>query len=269
MGYAGDNLGFRVFPAFSKLETLFSDVPNCLSALLEWTNNHFLKLNETKTKIMVFGNRSFKQSMQLSGCLSSSNQLTALSSSTKLLGAHIDDTLSFNLHISKVVSSSLIIMKNIRSIRKYLTVDAAATLIHSVITSKLDQCNSLLFGMSGSNLNKLQHIQNFALRTVLNFHPRSHISQHFHEQHWLTVEQRIHFKLLTITFKCIHCLAPSILADKVRITSPLDMVLDTSLFFPSSSFGKKSFSYSALRCWNVLPHNLRVIPSLDPFKSYF
>ena len=63
----------------------------------------------------------------------------------KLLGAHLDDTLSFNLHVSKVVSSSHIILKNVRSIRKFLTSDAAATLIHSIITSKLDQCNSLLF----------------------------------------------------------------------------------------------------------------------------
>ena len=41
MGYADDNLGFRVFPAYSKLSTLFSDVPSCLSSISEWTKHSF------------------------------------------------------------------------------------------------------------------------------------------------------------------------------------------------------------------------------------
>ena len=268
MGYADDNLGFRVFPAFNKLSTLFSDVPSCLSSISDWTNAHFLKLNESKTHVMVFGNKSFKESVNLSGCLNSSGSLLPLSHATKLLGTHIDDTLSFDLHVSKTVSSSLIILKNVRSIRKFLTPDAAETLIHSIITSKLDQCNSLLFNVSSSNMTKLQRIQNFALRTVLNLRPRSPLSQHFQNLHWLTVEQRIHFKILTTTFKCINCLAPSPLAVKVKLSSPLDMLLDTSLFYPSSVLGKKAFSYSAPRCWNALPRSLRVIPCLDTFKAH-
>ena len=268
MGYADDNLGFRVFPAFSKLSTLFSDVPSCLSSLSHWTNSHFLKLNKTKTHVMVFGNKSFKQSVNLSGRLNSTGALLPLSESTKLLGTHLDDSLSFNLHVSKTVSSSLIILKNVRSIRQFLTVDAAASLIHAIITSKLDQTNSLLFNLSSSNMVKLQRIQNFALRTVLNLHPRSHTTQHYQDLHWLTVDQRIHFKILTIVFKCIHCLAPSPLAEKVKMASPLDMLLDSSQFYPSTAVGKKAFSYSAPRCWNALPRHLRVIPSLDTFKAH-
>ena len=268
MGYADDNLGLRVFPAFSKLSTLFSDVPTCLSSISKWTSTHFLKLNTTKTNVMVFGSKSFKQSVNLSGCLNSTGSLIPLSPSTKLLGAHLEDTLSFDLHVSKTVSSSFIILKNVRSIRKLLTADATATLIHSIITSKLDQCNSLLFNVSLANLAKLQRLQNFALRTVLNLHPRSHISQHFQELHWLTVEQRIYFKILTITFKCIHCLAPSPLAVKVQLSSPLDMLLDSSQFYPTSALGRRAFSYSAPRCWNALPRSLRIIPCLETFKAH-
>ena len=102
MGYADDNLGLRVFPAFSKLSTLFSDVPCCLSSISNWTNTHFLKLNKTKTHVMFFGNKSFKQTVNLSGCLNSTGSLLPFSHSTKLLGTHIDDNLSFNLHISKL-----------------------------------------------------------------------------------------------------------------------------------------------------------------------
>ena len=200
--------------------------------------------------------------------MNSSGSLIPFSPSTKLLGAHLDDTLSFDLHVSKTVSSSFNILKNVRSIRKLLTPEAAATLIHAIITSKLDQCNSLLFNVSLSYLAKLERIQNFALRTVLNLHPRSHITQHFHELHCLTVEQRIHFKILTITFKCIHCLAPTPLAVKVKLSSPFDMLLDSSQFHPTSVLGRRAFSYFAPRCWNALPRPLRVIPCLETFKAH-
>ena len=85
--------------------------------------------------------------------------------------------------------------------------------------------------------------------------------------HWLTVDQQIHFKILTTVFKCIHCLAPTPLS--VILSSPLlEILLDSSQFYPSSSFGKRAFSYSAPRCWNALPRHLRVIPCLDTFKAH-
>ena len=216
---------------------------------------------------MVFGNKSFKQSVNLSGCLNSSGSLVALSESTKLLGTHLDDSLNFDVHVSKTVSSALLFLKNARAIQKFINQEAAEILIHAIITSKLDQCNSLLYGLSAKNLSKLQKIQNFALRTVLNLNPRSHVSHRFHELHWLNVEQRIYFKLLTIVFKCIHCIAPQPLAVKVQLLYPLNMLLDPSKFLPSTAFGRKAFSYSAPRCWNALPRHLRVIPSLDVFKA--
>ena len=202
----------------------------------------------------------------MSSCLDSTGRITPLSRSTKLLGAHLDDDLSFDVHVSKTVSSCFLTLKNVRSIRKFLTRAAAETLIHAVITSKLDQCNSLLVGLTKGNLKKLQRIQNFALRTVLNLHPRSDLSQHFQNLHWLTVEQRIFFKLLTLTFKCIHCLAPSPLSSKIRLSCPLDMLLVTS-FQPLSAIGKKAFSYCAPRFWNALPRDIRILPTLDSFKA--
>ena len=103
---------------------------------------------------------------------------------------------------------------------------------------------------------------------MLNLHPRSHVTQDYQDLHWLTVDQQNHFKILTITFKCIHCLAPSPLAVKVRLSLPLDMLLDSSQFYPTSSLGKKAFSYSAPCCWNALPRSLCVIPCLETFKAH-
>ena len=111
---------------------------------------------------------------------------------------------------------------------------------------------------------KLQRIQNSSLRIVLNLHPRSDLSQYFQNIHWFTVEQRIFFKLLTLTFKCIHYLAP--LSSKIRLSCPLDMLLIISSFQPISAIGKKACFYCASRFWNAIP-DIRILPTLDSFKA--
>ena len=113
---------------------------------------------------------------------------------------------------------------------------------------------------------KLQRIQNSSLRIVLNLHPRLDLSQYFQNIHWFTVEQRIFFKLLTLTFKCIHCLAPAPLSSKIRLSCPLDMLLITSSFQPLSAIDKKACFYCASRFWNAIP-DIRILPTLDSFKA--
>ena len=69
-------------------------------------------------------------------------------------------------------------------------------------------------------------------------------------------------------FKCINNLAPVQLSSKIRLSCAFEMTLSTNLFLPTSSWGKKSFSYMAPRCWNALPIELRLIPTLELFKSH-
>ena len=51
----------------------------------------------------------------------------------------------------------------------------------------LDYCNSILYGTSSSNLNKLQHVQNALARTVMMTKKRDHITPVLTRLHWLPV----------------------------------------------------------------------------------
>ena len=54
----------------------------------------------------------------------------------------------------------------ISKIRHFLTEEAAAELIRSLVLSKLDYCNSLLFGLPDCLIKKMQLVQNNAARLV-------------------------------------------------------------------------------------------------------
>ena len=91
-------------------------------------------------------------------------------------------------------------LRNISYIRKFLDQKSAETLIHAFVSSKLDFCNSLLFGSSIHQINRLQKIQNTAARIVKKSPRRNHITPILYDLHWLPVKYRIIFKILVITF---------------------------------------------------------------------
>ncbi len=85
-------------------------------------------------------------------------------------------------------------------------------LIHAFVTSRLDQNNSLLAGAPKQQLRKLQYLQNSAVRLLTGTRRSEHIIPVPRDLHWLPVYQRIDFKILIVTYKCLNGLAPDYLA---------------------------------------------------------
>lgn len=82
------------------------------------------------------------------------------------------------------------------------------TVIHAFITSRLDYCNSLYFGLPKSSLDRLQLVQNAAARLLTGTRKREHITPVLASLHWLPVKFRIDFKILLYVFKALHGCAP-------------------------------------------------------------
>jgi len=91
--------------------------------------------------------------------------------------------------------------------------------VHAFVSSRLDYCNSLLYGVSDELLQKLQVTQNAAARVVTGARKFDHITPVLHEVHWLPVRQRIRFKLAMTVYKCLSGLAPAYLADDCVLVS--------------------------------------------------
>ena len=266
-GYADDNSGSCVFTSQFQYDVLISLIPVLLSNIKSWMDYHFLKLNEDKTQIIVFGNPYFRQSLSIHGLFTHTGNCIRFDDHVKYLGVCLDNSLNFNLHINNITSSCYMFIRKIASIRKYISQSNCETLVHAFITSRLDMCNVLYFGMSEKNINKLQKIQNAAIRVIFSLKKRDHVSDLLHSLHWLSVRQRISFKVLIIIFKSIHRVAPVPLRNLISIKNRITLQLEVNTFFPSSVLGKRAFSFFAPRQWNALPVALRTIQCVDTFKA--
>ena len=99
------------------------------------------------------------------------------------------------------------------AIQKYLTAQTCTTLVLIYCITYLIYANTIWYELPNSTLGKYQTIQNMCAKFTLNMNKYSSSSLALKELHWLPIEQRIEYKILTSTFKCITGTAPKYLQD--------------------------------------------------------
>ena len=170
--------------------------------------------------------------------------------------------------------SAFYYLRKIILIHKYLTVDAAQLLVHALVTSKLDYCNSLLYGLPKYLIKQLQRVQNAAARVVTVSPKFCHITPVLKNLHWLPIDLRIEFKILTITYKALYGLAPTYIKDLLKVYHPSRDLRSSKKnllvvpAFNTNSYGRRAFSVVAPLLWNSLPQHIRDAGSLDIFKRH-
>ena len=106
------------------------------------------------------------------------------------LGTCFDSMLSMENHINKEYSSEFYYLHNLRRIRRYLSQDCLVNLIHAFVASRLDYCNSLMYGLPQCEISNLQRVQNTLARIALELSKFCHITPAL-RLHWLPVVKRI------------------------------------------------------------------------------
>ena len=93
---------------------------------------------------------------------------------------------------------------------------ATATLVSAFVLSRIDYCNSLLFGSTHDVISHLQRIQNYAVRIILRLPKSSHITIHLLSLHWLPFKVRSTYKIVCLCYHCHSSTAPSYVADMLQ-----------------------------------------------------
>ena len=140
--------------------------------------------------------------------------------SCRNLGVLFDAQMSMSNQITNVCRSVRYQLRNIGFIRKYLTRSATKKLVHSLISSRLDFGNALLYNLPEVQIGKLQKLQNAAARIVYCSSKRSHITPILKDLHWLPLKERIVFKILLLVFHIINGTSPSYNNDIIHAYQP-------------------------------------------------
>ncbi|PVD32958.1 hypothetical protein C0Q70_08405 [Pomacea canaliculata] len=171
---------------------------SCCVAVKAWMTSNRLKLNDDKTEALLCGPRARREQIGISA-VQVGDASIAFADCVRDLGLFIDAELSMCNHVSSVVAKSYYFLRTLGRLRPMLTQAAANSLAVATITSGLDYCNSALWGIPATQLDRLQRVQNAAARIV--FRAKSsteHITPILQSLHWLPMNKRIDHKVLSI-----------------------------------------------------------------------
>jgi hypothetical protein len=265
--YADDTqLYFYCSP--DQLDGLVSTLSNCVAELECWMASNRLKLNCEKTEFIWMASRQKLAILHDSlPPVNIGTQFITPVPGARNLGVFFDSNLNFKQHITNVCRSSYFYLRQLRVIRRSLQKDVTKMLLHAFVSSRLDYCNSLFYGLPKCDIQRLQSVQNSAARIYGGLRKYDHITPVMRDQlHWLPISERINYKIAVLTYKSTHQLAPDYLTTMcIRATDNIALSRNRSAtngdLIPSSfktiTYGKRSFYYSAPAVWNNLPVTMR------------
>jgi len=108
----------------------------------------------------------------------------------------------------------------LRHVHSLLSDEVAQTVACSIVASRLDYCNALLYGASTATINKLQRAQNNLARVVCQRAGRTDAVPLLQSLHWVPVHHHVTYKTVVLTHKVLTTSAPSYLSHVLHTAAP-------------------------------------------------
>jgi len=261
--YADDTKIYHSVPV-CEAQSAVDRISRALDDIHIWMDSSRLKLNADKTQFIWIGSSRQVAKIRVNEIQVSGTNVP-LSETVKDLGMNVDNSLSMSDHIDSLCRSCLFQLRQIRVLKRCLPQESVHILVKAFASSRLDYCNSLLYGVGQGILDKLQRIQNAAARLISGRRKFDHITPVLRDLHWLPIRQRIEYKLCSIVHKCLHGQAPTYLSDACIPVSSLSgrqnlRSAETGFLKTpriNTMMGSRAFTSSGPNVWNNLPIYLR------------
>ena len=125
-----------------------------------------LKKNSDKTDFIWLGSRQQLAKLQRqSVCLDGVH--IPVSAEVTCLGVRLDSQLTFTPRVQCLARRCFYYLRQIRTVRRSLTTDSTKCLVHALIASRLDYCNSVLYRINTNATKILQSVLHSAARLIM------------------------------------------------------------------------------------------------------
>ena len=223
-------------------------------------------MNDNKSQAIVIRSSSTPTSLtRVNIC----GQLVDTSPVIRDLGFTIDSNLTMTSQVASVCRSAYYHLSRIAKIRDSVSTTVCKSLIHGLVTSRIDYGNAILFGISDRHLHRLEMVQRSAAR--IRRGDRQSMTTILRQLHWLPVRKRIEYKLLV--HSALYDGTPEYLAALLLQHAPRRSLRSAGgllLEVPKVNlerFGRRAFACAGPTLWNKLPRNMRDNGNLVHFKK--
>lgn len=260
--YADDNTLAYIHKDFNTLKTVLeSESLN----LISWFSENFMKANPDKFQAICLGQRTHDhiKSFQIgSTSIKCEDNVT-------LFGVNIDFMLKFDNHVADICRKASKQLAVLKRLGRFLTKQGKLVIYNSFIASNFSYCPLAWHFCSASSTNKLEKIQERALRFIYHDYSSS-----LGELLNISNTQPLHVRRIKLmaseVYKIVYGISPNYIQDLVTIKeSPYNFRNEKTAEVPrvnTTRYGLRSFRSEAPRIWNSLPNNVRLAESYPQFR---
>ena len=95
----------------------------------------------------------------------------------------------------------IVLFRSVSDLYLYLDLNGVKLLANALVSSRLGYCNSLLSGITDTDVAKLQRVQSHLARAVTKSPPFTRRVPLLRSRHWLPVKFTVDFKICLLTYK--------------------------------------------------------------------
>lgn len=236
-----------------------------LENLCDWLKANKLKTNASKTKCMVI-NSDYRVNLEIE------NTRIEQVNEIKYLGIKLDNKLNFKNHIQYTIGKISKKVGFLKRIRKNINTMCAINIYNTIIKPHFDFCSTILFLGTNDEINRMQILQNKAMRTITRSSFHTSTNWLLSCLKWLSVRQCIILNVLTFVFKMKHNMMPNYLTSRlqyVQDVQPYSLRNNCNFRFNfyRDSRTQNMIFYKGLKLFNDLPSNIKNETNLKRFKK--
>ena len=236
-----------------------------LNNVHQWCVSNRLKINVSKSKVLLFGSRQKLGKINFSQNLLMGNSTLDYCIKYKYLGVTLDREMNLTALLSdtkRIVTNRLF---NLRKLRHYITEKSALAIYKQTILPVFDYVGFVLISCNKSDRHDLQVLQNDALRTCFNVKRRDKLSvSKMHKKaKLLSLEQRRSLQLLHLMY--LHKNNVVNLRTPIRNTRASQREHFYVERYNNIKY-KNSPYYKGAALWDLLPMDVATSDSIFKFK---
>ena len=146
--YADDSqlyIGFRANDPLSVSDAV-RRIEECLLEIKEWMRDNFMKLNNSKTELILLGTvQMLKKVGPLQADVGDSVALMSSQEAVTSLGVKLDENLNLKKQIAKVKQAGFYTISNLGRLKNILSLDVKMMIVKQLVLSRVDYHNAIYY----------------------------------------------------------------------------------------------------------------------------
>jgi hypothetical protein len=277
--YADDVL---IYCSGNNINEVSLSLQQSIDNVQQWYDNNLMVVNTSKSNVMLVTTRqretiileNIENDVPLKVIMNDADLKYV--DQCKYLGVHVDKNLTWCVHVDVLCRELNYMVWTLSRLRCILPHESLIQIYISIVQPKIDYAITVWGYTSEQNIDKVQRMQNRAIRAMLNNYDFVNVrgTDLVAQLKLLNVRQRRDYFMSLLIFKCIHGLAPTYLCNEVIMAIEVRErntrnVNENDLYVPGINLNctKNAFSHCGPTMWNSLPNDMKECASIDVFKA--